>query len=73
MLFAYAKEQSETATTALVDAAQALLDDVNSLNEFKDRLVDLFHTSNPELLAEIFARIEMMAHLAGRAEAADES
>ncbi|PIE57145.1 MAG: hypothetical protein CSA34_00440 [Desulfobulbus propionicus] len=73
LLFAYARTHSEEAATAFLHDAQALLDDVNSLEAFKERLVDLFHNSNPELLAEVFARVELMSHLAGRMEAADES
>ena len=46
---------------------------MDSLEEFRERLIDLFAESDPEGLAEVLAQAGLLANLAGRLEAGDES
>lgn len=57
----------------VVEAAEQLLGEVDSLEEFRERLIDLFAESDPEGLAEVLAQAGLLANLAGRLEAGDES
>jgi phage gp29-like protein len=57
---------------AMIEAAAELLDSVEDLDEFRERLIDLYAAVDPEQLAEAMARLELLADLAGRAEVMDE-
>jgi uncharacterized protein YfdQ (DUF2303 family) len=72
ILFDWMKLESSASASALIDNAGQLLDQVESLEEFKERLIDLFAATDPEQLAETMARLEMLANMAGRLEASDE-
>lgn len=69
LLFDWMKQQSAASASAMIDDAGQLLDQVESLEEFKERLIDLFAASDPEQLAETMARLEMLADMTGRLEA----
>lgn len=71
-LFALSRERAAGAALSLVDAAEQLLAEADSLEEFRERLIDLFAESDPEGLAEVLAQTELLANLAGRAEVRDE-
>lgn len=66
---------SETAgpATTLIDAAEKLLDEVGSLEEFRDRLIELYAQAQPERLATVLAQMNMLENMAGRMDALDES
>ena len=70
-LLRWAKEQSAAPAASLIDAAEELLGNVESLEEFRDKLIDLFAASEPERLGEIMARLELLGNLAGRYEVKD--
>ncbi|MGE4402838.1 MAG: DUF935 domain-containing protein [Desulfobulbus sp.] len=71
-LLAWAKEHSAQPAASMIDAAEQLLGQVESLEEFRDRLIELFAASEPEQLGEIMARLDLLGNLAGRAEASQE-
>lgn len=67
-LFAATRERAALPIINIVDAAERLLAEVDSLEEFRERLIELFVESDPEGLAEVLAQTELLANLAGRAE-----
>lgn len=71
-LFDWMKEQSVGPSAKMIESAESLLNQVESLEEFKERLIDLFAATEPELLAETMARLELLGNLAGRMEAKEE-
>ena len=72
VLFDWAKVQSAETAEVLITAAESLLDHVNSLEQFRERLIDLLAENDPQLLAETFARLDLLANLAGRLEVKEE-
>lgn len=71
-LLAWARQQTEQSTSSMIDAAEALLGQVDNLEQFRDRLIELFATDAPEQLGEIMARMDLLGNLAGRTEASGE-
>jgi phage gp29-like protein len=71
-LLAWARQHAGQAGGAMVDAADQLLGQVESLEQFRERLIDLFAGSEPEQLGEIMARMELLSNLAGRGEVQDD-
>jgi phage gp29-like protein len=71
-LFDWMKEQSSGPAAGMIDSAEQLLNQVESLDEFRERLIDLFAATEPERLAETMARLELLGKLAGRVEAKEE-
>ena len=72
LLFSYARSQSAGPAFTMIEEAAKLLDSMEDLEEFRERLIDLFHQSDPELLAEVFARVEILSNLSGRLEVENE-
>ena len=72
-LFAATRERVALPVINIVEAAEQLLNEVDSLEEFRERLIELFVESDPEGLAEVLAQTELLANLAGRVEVQDES
>lgn len=72
-LFTASRDRSSLAMLGVVEAAEQLLGEVDSLEEFRERLIDLFAESDPEGLAEVLAQAGLLANLAGRLEAGNES
>lgn len=72
LLLEWMHGQSSAPTESLIAAAETTLGQVDSLEQFRERLIDLLADSDPELLAETFARLDLLATLAGRLEARDE-
>ena len=72
LLLAYMREDSSTPAEAAIMAAEALLADVSSLEEFKEKLIDIFAATDPDGLANALAQLDMLAGLAGRMEASEE-
>ena len=70
-LFAAGRDRAALATLDVVEAAEQLLREVESLEEFRVRLIDLFAESDPESLAEVLAQTELLGNLAGRLEVQD--
>ncbi len=71
-LFDWVKEQSAGPAEAIIVAAEKLLGEVSSLEQFRESLIDLFADTDPEALAEVMARADLLANLAGRLEAREE-
>jgi phage gp29-like protein len=67
-----AKARTAAPAASLLDAAEALLNTVDSLEAFRERLIDLYAQSDPERLAEVLAQMELLGNLAGRLEAKEE-
>ncbi len=65
----YARMQVQPEAVKLVDAAQELLASVDSLEQFRDKLIDLYHQSDPEGLAVAMAQLEALGTLSGRFDA----
>lgn len=72
-LYGWAKQASAVPAARLIDAASALLDQVDTLAEFRDRLIDLYAESDPQGLAEIMARLDLLGNMAGRLDVKDEA
>lgn len=72
-LFSWAREEVMGPASSLIDAAEAMLDTVESLEEFREKLIDLYAQSDPERLAEILARMELLGNMSGRLDVNDES
>jgi len=53
-------------------SGMAQVAEVGSLEEFRERLIDLFAATDPEMLAESMARLDMLANLSGRLEVMEE-
>jgi phage gp29-like protein len=70
-LYRWVKNQSAPASS-LIDAAAQLLDRVDTLEGFRERLIDLYAATDPEQLAEVMARLDLLANMAGRIEAKEE-
>ena len=70
-LFAATRERVALPVINIVEAAEQLLNEVDSLEEFRERLIELFVESDPEGLAEVLAQTELLANLAGRVEVQD--
>jgi len=71
-LYDWIKDASSESAANMVDQAEALLGKVNTLEEFREQLIDLFTTSNPEPLAIALERLDLFGTLAGRLEAKEE-
>lgn len=71
VLLAWAKEQGDAPSASLIEAAEELLGQVESLQDFRDKLIDLFAASEPERLGEIMARLELLGNMTGRYEVQD--
>jgi phage gp29-like protein len=71
-LLAWARQQTAQPASSMIDAAEDLLGQVESLEQFRDRLIELFAGDEPERLGEIMARMELLGNLAGRYEAEGE-
>lgn len=71
-LYTWMKNASADPAAAMLDAAETLLAEVGSLEEFRERLIDLFAATDPEMLAESMARLDMLANLSGRLEVMEE-
>jgi hypothetical protein len=69
-IFALAKGRTAGPAASLIDAAEALLAKVDSLEAFREQLIDLYAQSEPERLGEVLAQMEMLGNLSGRAEVA---
>jgi len=65
-LFSLTKKMTEDHADELIIAAEALLGNVESLAQFRERLIDLYAATNPDKLAVTLARIEILSNLAGR-------
>lgn len=65
-LFAQVKSRTAGPASSLIEAAEALLNKVNTLEQFRDQLIDLYAASDPQHLAEIMARLEMLGNMSGR-------
>ncbi len=72
-LFDWIKEQSAGPAEAIIVAAETLLGEVSSLEEFREKLIDLFAATDPQALAEVMARVEMLSHMSGRVTVTDET
>lgn len=73
VLFDWAKAQSAEAAEAMIAAAETLLGQVDSLEQFRERLIDLLAASDPQRLGEVLARLDILATLSGRLEVQNES
>jgi len=71
-LLDHAKTQTATPAASLLDAAEALLNKVDTLEQFRDQLIDLYGQSDPERLAEVMARMEMLGNMGGRMAVVEE-
>lgn len=64
----HAKTQTAGPASSMIDAAEALLNKVDTLEQFREQLIDLYAQSEPERLAEVLAQMELLGQLTGRAE-----
>lgn len=71
-LFTSSRDRAALATLGVVVAAERLLSEVDNLEEFRSRLIELFAESDPKGLAEVLAQQELLGNLVGRAEVQDE-
>lgn len=71
-LLAWVKRATAQPAAELIGQAEDLLDQVESLEEYRDRLIELYSQTDPEQLGEIMARMELLGNLAGRLEASGE-
>ncbi|MBU1564234.1 MAG: DUF935 domain-containing protein [Proteobacteria bacterium] len=71
-LYSWMKTASSDPAAAMLDAAEALLGSVASLEQFREQLIDTYAATDPERLAEVMARLDLLANLAGRLEAKEE-
>ena len=71
-LFDWAKQLTAGPASSLIEAAEALLNKVDSLDAFRDQLIELYAASDPQRLAEIMARMEMLGNMSGRVAVTDE-
>lgn len=70
-LFDWVKRETAEAALVLIEKAETLLDQVETLEEFREGLIDLFAETDPEQLGEIMARLDLLGNLAGRLEVAE--
>lgn len=71
-LFNWVKRETAEAALVLIEKAETLLDQVETLEEFREGLIDLFAETDPEQLGEIMARLDLLGNLAGRLEVSEE-
>jgi len=71
-LFAWVKQATAQPAAQLIGQAADLLDQVESLEQYRDRLIELYSQTDPEQLREIMARMELLGNLAGRLEESGE-
>jgi len=71
-LFDWAKQETAGPASSLIEAAETLLGKVDTLEQFRDQLIDLYAASDPQRLAEIMARLEMLGNMSGRVAVIDE-
>lgn len=67
-LLSWARQHAGHEAGSMIDAAEELLGQVESLEQFRERLIDLFSGTAPERLGEIMARMDLLSNLAGREE-----
>jgi phage gp29-like protein len=67
------REALQPITDRWIDQARALLDDVESLEEFRSRLVELYPQMTLDQYADALAEAMAASHLAGRNEVTEES
>lgn len=67
-LFQWIKKETVGPAAMMIDAAEELLHQVETLDEFRERLIDLFAATEPEALGGLLADLDLIAHLAGRLE-----
>jgi hypothetical protein len=67
-----AKSRTAGPAASLIDAAEALLAKVDSLEAFREQLIDLYAQSEPERLAEVLAQMELLGNMTGRVTVEDE-
>lgn len=65
-LLQWVKAESAEAAYAFIEKAEALLAQAESLEQFRERLIDLFAETYPAELGEIMARLDLLGNLAGR-------
>jgi len=71
-LFNWVKRETAEVALVLIEKAEALLNQVETLEEFREGLIELFAETDPEQLGEIMARLDLLGNLAGRLEASEE-
>jgi phage gp29-like protein len=71
-LLSWARQHAGHEAGSMIDAAEELLGQVESLEQFRERLIDLFSGTAPERLGEIMARMDLLSNLAGREEVLDD-
>ena len=67
-LLHWVKAESVEGAYVLIKKAETLLAQAESLEQFRERLIDLFAETNPEALGEIMAQLDLFGNLAGRME-----
>ncbi len=67
-LLHWVKAESAESAYALIKNAEVLLAQVESLEQFRERLIDLFAETYPEALGDIMAQLDLLGNLAGRIE-----
>lgn len=72
VLFSWAKGETTAHASEMIEKARDLLEHSETLEAFKDRLMDLYAETEPEALGEAMARIDLLSRMAGRMEAMDE-
>ena len=70
-LFDLAKRETAGPASTLIEAAEALLNKVDTLEQFRDQLIDLYAVSDPQHLAEVMARLEMLGNMSGRLDVSE--
>ncbi|MDR3089838.1 MAG: DUF935 domain-containing protein [Desulfobulbaceae bacterium] len=60
------------AVGTMLEQVDGLLADCASLEDLRDKLIDLYASENPEGLGDLLARLNLLGNLAGRLEVADE-
>jgi phage gp29-like protein len=70
-LLQWVKAESAGPAASLITRAEALLEQAESLEQFREQLIDLLAESHPEQLGEIMARLDLFGNLAGRMEVAE--
>lgn len=70
-LLQWVKTESAGPAANLITRAESLLEQAESLEQFREQLIDLLADSQPEQLGEIMARLDLLGNLAGRLEVAE--
>ncbi len=68
-----ARDNLETVTNGWLDRVRALVDDVASLEELRDRLIEVYPDMTLDQYADALAEAMAASHLAGRNEVTEES